>query len=409
MNENNAPTQGLRFTVVGMNDEQSPLFTPEVQGLIAQHRIFSGGRRHRELVAALLPADAVWIDIVVPLTEVYHQYQELNEPVLVFASGDPLFFGYTTTLMREFPGLVSRTFPSFSSLQMLAHSLRLPYHDMRVVSLTGRPWHELDRALIERAAKVGILTDRKNTPARIAQRMLDYGYSNYQMHIGVRLGGSREEVYSLPLTEVVAQEFEHPNCLIIEDTKPTHYAAPIGLHELDFFPLNGRVKMITKMPVRLVSLSLLELEHRRSFWDVGFCTGSVSIEAKLRYPHLVVTSFEVRPEGKELMEINTRRFHAPGIDYHIGDFLSQDLDALPRPEAAFIGGHGGRLIEFVERLTTLMGEDGILVFNSVSSETLDLFREAIKRVGWHISYETLLTVDEHNPITILQAKGRSAS
>lgn len=392
-----------------MNDEQSPLFTPEVQGLIAQHRIFSGGRRHRELVAALLPADAVWIDIVVPLTEVYHQYQELNEPVLVFASGDPLFFGYTTTLMREFPGLVSRTFPSFSSLQMLAHSLRLPYHDMRVVSLTGRPWHELDRALIERAAKVGILTDRKNTPARIAQRMLDYGYSNYQMHIGVRLGGSREEVYSLPLMEVVAQEFEHPNCLIIEDTKPTHYAAPIGLHELDFFPLNGRVKMITKMPVRLVSLSLLELEHRRSFWDVGFCTGSVSIEAKLRYPHLVVTSFEVRPEGKELMEINTRRFHAPGIDYHIGDFLSQDLDALPRPEAAFIGGHGGRLIEFVERLTTLMGEDGVLVFNSVSSETLDLFREAIKRVGWHISYETLLAVDEHNPITILQAKGRSAS
>ena len=392
-----------------MNDEQSPLFTPEVQGLIAQHRIFSGGRRHRELVAALLPADAVWIDIVVPLTEVYYQYQELNEPVLVFASGDPLFFGYTTTLMREFPGLVSQTFPSFSSLQMLAHSLRLPYHDMRVVSLTGRPWHELDRALIERAAKVGILTDRKNTPARIAQRMLDYGYSNYQMHIGVRLGGNREEVYSLPLTEVVAQEFEHPNCLIIEDTKPTHYAAPIGLHELDFFPLNGRVKMITKMPVRLVSLSLLELEHRRSFWDVGFCTGSVSIEAKLRYPHLVVTSFEVRPEGKELMEINTRRFHAPGIDYHIGDFLSQDLDALPRPEAAFIGGHGGRLIEFVERLTTLMGEDGVLVFNSVSSETLDLVREAIKRVGWHISDETLLAVDEHNPITILQAKGRSAS
>ena len=392
-----------------MNDEQSPLFSTEIRELIGKHKVFSGGRRHRELVADRLPADAVWIDIIVPLTDVYRQYQELNAPILVFASGDPLFFGYTTTLMREFPGLVSRTFPSFSSLQMLAHSLRLPYHDMRVVSLTGRPWHELDRALIERAAKVGVLTDLKNTPARIAQRMLDYGYSNYQMHIGVRLGGSREEVYSLPLTEVVAQEFEHPNCLIIEDTKPTNYAAPIGLHELDFFPLNGRVKMITKMPVRLVSLSLLELEHRRSFWDVGFCTGSVSIEAKLRYPHLVVTSFEVRPEGKELMEINTRRFHAPGIDYHIGDFLSQDLDALPRPEAAFIGGHGGRLIEFVERLTTLMGEDGVLVFNSVSSETLDLFREAIKRVGWHISYETLLTVDEHNPITILQAKGRSAS
>ena len=406
MDEKNLTTQGLRFTVVGMNDEQCPLFSPEVQQLIAQHRVFSGGRRHRELVADILPAGAVWIDIIVPLSAVYQEYRALDEPVLVFASGDPLFFGFTTTLMREFPGQVAQTFPSFSSLQMLAHSLRLPYHDMRVVSLTGRPWLELDRALIERVAKVGVLTDKKNTPALIAQRMIDYGYTGYQMHIGVRLGGSREEVYSLPLHEVVGREFGHPNCLIIEDPQPTVYDAPIGLQELDFFPLNGRVNMITKMPVRLVSLSLLELERRRSFWDVGFCTGSVSIEAKLRYPHLLVTSFEVRPEGKELMEVNSRRFHAPGIDYHIGDFLSQDLESLPRPEAAFIGGHGGKLIEFVERLTALMGADGVLVFNSVSEETLALFREAIERVGWHISYETLLTVDTHNPITILQAKGK---
>ena len=164
--------------------------------------------------------------------------------------------------------------------------------------------------------------------------------------------------------------------------------------------------MITKMPIRLVSLSLLELERRRSFWDVGFCTGSVSIEAKLRYPHLTVTAFEVREEGTELMETNSQRFHAPGIDYHIGDFLAQPLESLPRPEAAFIGGHGGRLPEFVARLAELMGEDGIIVFNSVSEETLQLFRDSIAEIGWAITYETRLAVDSHNPITILQAKGR---
>ena len=388
-----------------MNDEIAPQFTSEIQDLIAQHRIFSGGRRHRELVASLLPKGAVWIDIVVPLTEVYEQYRQHDAPVLVFASGDPLFFGYTTTLMREFPGLVRQTYPSFSSLQLLAHALRLPYHDMRVVSLTGRPWHEFDRALIERSPKVGILTDRKNTPSRIAQRMLDYGYTDYRMHVGVLLGGERQETYTLPLEEVVDKDFAHPNCLIIEATKVSQYDAPLGLKELDFFPLNGRVKMITKMPIRLVSLSLLELEKRRSFWDVGFCTGSVSIEAKLRYPHLQVTSFEIREEGEELMQVNSRRFHAPGIDHHIGDFLSQDLDQFPRPEAAFIGGHGGRLPEFVQRLTQIMDSDGVIVFNSVSQETLDSFRTAISSVGWQITYETVLTVDEHNPITILQAKG----
>lgn len=394
----------LTFTVLGMNDEVAPQFTPELQALIAQHRIFTGGRRHRELVSSLLPEGAVWIDIVVPLTAVYDQYRHYDEPVLVFASGDPLFFGYTTTLMREFPGLVRQTVPSFSSLQLLAHALCLPYHDMRVVSLTGRPWHEFDRALIERAPKLGILTDRKNTPARIAQRMLDFGYTDYRMHVGVLLGGERQETYTLALEEVVERAFAHPNCLILEATSAVPYDAPLGLKELDFFPLNGRINMITKMPIRLVSLSLLELEGKRSFWDVGFCTGSVSIEAKLRYPHLQVTSFEIRAEGEELMTTNARRFHAPGIDHYIGDFLEQDLSQLPAPEAAFIGGHGGKLPAFIERLTALMGAKGVIVFNSVSTETLDSFRSAIASVGWHITYETRLAVDDHNPITILQAK-----
>ena len=97
---------GLSFIVLGMNDEEAPQFSPDPQALIAQHRIFSGGRRHHELVAALLPEDALWIDITVPLEDVYAQYRQHDAPVVVFASGDPLFFGFTTTLMREFPGRV---------------------------------------------------------------------------------------------------------------------------------------------------------------------------------------------------------------------------------------------------------------------------------------------------------------
>ena len=43
------------------------------------------------------------------------------------------------------------------------------------------------------------------------------------------------------------------------------------------------------------------------------------------------------------MRINSRRFGAPGITALIGDFLQTDLEALPRPDAVFIGGHGGKL------------------------------------------------------------------
>lgn len=396
----------LRFTVVGMSDEQGSRFDHEILEAISRTRVFSGGKRHHELVAPLLPEGYQWIDVTVPLTDVFDKYRQADEPIFVFASGDPLFFGYTTTLMREFPGLVQKTYPYFNSLQLLCHALTLPYHDMRVCSLTGRPWHEFDRALIERTPKLGVLTDRKNTPGLIAQRMLDYGYDKYRMHIGVRLGGEREELYSLPLSEVATREFEQPNCLIIEATESLEYAAPLGLPEGDFHLLNGRAKMITKMPIRLLSLSMLELHRRRYLWDVGFCTGSVSVEAKLQFPHLHVRSFEIREEGAELMPANSRRFGTPGITYHIGDFMEVDISEYERPEAVFIGGHGGKMNDFVHKIVGHIAEGGVIVFNSVSEETLDLFRSAIAEVGWHIHSEMRIALDAHNPITILQAKAQ---
>ncbi len=396
----------LKFIVVGMSDEEGSRFSPEVLEQINSARIFTGGKRHHELVASLLPKDYIWIDVVVPLSQVFDKYRQYTETIFVFASGDPLFFGYTTTLMREFPNLVVRTYPYYNSLQLLCHALTLPYHDMRVCSLTGRPWHEFDRALIERSSKLGVLTDRKNTPQAIARRMLDYGYHDYIMHIGVRLGGERQELYNLKLDEVVDRVFEHPNCLILEAQKTLDYCAPLGIPESDFHHLNGRSKMITKMPIRLLSLSMLELHKRKTFWDVGFCTGSVSIEAKLQFPHLSVRSFEIRPEGDELMPANSKRFGTPGIEYHIGDFLDCDVSKFERPEAVFIGGHGGQVLDFIKKITQHITENGVIVFNSVSEETLTLFRDAIDVVGWSITNEMRLTLDEHNPITILQAKSR---
>lgn len=394
---------GLHFVVVGISDEGVGELSPEVLEAIGAYRVFSGGKRHYELVAHLLPSEAQWIDVTVPLSEVFDQYRAADCPIFVFASGDPLFFGYTTTLMREFPGRVRHTYPSFNSLQLLAHALTLPYHDMRVCSLTGRPWQEFDRALIERTTKLGVLTDRRNTPSAIAARMLEYGYHSYRMHIGVRLGGQRQELHTLPLEEVAARSFEQPNCIILEATEPLGFAPRLGIPEGEFHLLDGRAKMITKMPIRLLSLSLMELHACRTMWDVGFCTGSVSVEARLQFPHLRITSFEIRGEGDELMRANSRRFGTPGIDYYIGDFMAQDIAELDPPDAVFIGGHGGELMAFLAKLTGKMQGRGRIVFNSVSEGTLTLFREAVLAVGWRIDREMRIALDDYNPITILRA------
>ena len=394
--------RGQHFIVIGMTDDREAWFPPEVHTAIASGRVFSGGKRHHEIVAPLLPEGAEWIDITVPLDAVFNQYKGHPE-VVVFASGDPLFFGFANTLRRELPEAVITVYPSFNSLQLLAHRMQLPYADMRTVSLTGRPWDAFDRALITGERLIGALTDRQKTPAMIVQRMLEYGYDNYRMTVGECLGNrEKERIRTLSLSETLEAEFAFPNCLILERTAlRTH---PFGLPERDFALLDGRVNMITKMPIRLLTLSRLDLARRTSFWDIGFCTGSVSIEARLQFPQLQVTSFEIREAGRELLEQNARKFGAPGIRMVIGDFLEVDLSTLPAPDAVFIGGHGGKLPEMLRRIDDVLLPGGIIVFNAVSEQSQTLFREGAAAIGRTVTGAMHVTVDDFNPITILSAE-----
>ena len=403
----------MKFYVIGITDKPHPFFPPEVLEVIQSGHTFSGGKRHHEIVQEYLPEGAEWIDITVPLEKVFEQYKlsTVNcqlSTIIVFASGDPLFFGFANTIQRKMPDAEIKVFPTFNSLQMLAHRLVIPYHDMRIVSLTGRPWQEFDRALIEGATKIGVLTDKEHTPATIAQRMLDYGYTDYQMHVGEHLGNpALERVTTLSLEEAAQQKFALPNCLILHSPHSLH---PLfGIPDNEFTLLDGREKMITKMPIRLLTLQALDLTHRHTLWDIGFCTGSISIEARLQFPHLHIEAFEIRPECEAIIRENARRFHAPGINIHMGDFLETDISALPCPDAVFIGGHGGHLKEIMAKVLTVLPPDGIIVFNSVTSPVVptnsrQIWDEACDKLGLTQASPLRIQLNDYNPIDILTCK-----
>ena len=405
----------MKFIVIGITDHPHPFFPPEVMDVIRQGKVFSGGKRHHEIVGPLLPEDAEWIDITVPLDAVFEQYKaqsSMLKAITVFASGDPLFFGFANTIRRRMPEAEIVLYPSFNSLQLLAHRLMMPYHDMRIVSLTGRPWPEFDKALMEGAGKMGVLTDREHTPAAIAQRMLDYGYIYYKMYVGEHLGNpSQEKVSTLSLEEAARREFSMLNCVILESAShlPSVISHPFGIPDAAFTLLDGREKMITKMPIRLLTLQALDLPKRRVLWDIGFCTGSVSIEARLQFPHLHIEAFEIRPECEAIIHENARRFGAPGISIHIGDFLEADIAALPRPDAVFIGGHGGHLKNIMAKVLAVLAPDGVIVFNSVTSpkvptDSKKLWDEACAELGLQQFPPQRIQLNDYNPIEILSCK-----
>ena len=410
----------LKFIIIGITDNPKPFFPPEVMEVIKNGKVFSGGKRHHEIVAPYLPADAQWIDITVPLDAVFEQYRLQSfhpstlPSIVVFASGDPLFFGFANTVQRKMPNAEIVVYPTFNSLQMLAHRLVIPYHDMRIVSLTGRPWQEFDRALIERADKIGVLTDREHTPSAIAQRMLEYGYDQYAMYVGEHLGNTeKERVTTLSLQEAAVCEFSHPNCLILSTLAPHHSPKPFGIPDSSFTLLDGRTKMITKMPIRLMTLQALDLPRRHTLWDIGFCTGSISIEARLLFPHLHIDAFEIRPECESIIQENMRRFGAPGIHIHMGDFLHCQFpfanSPLQRPDAVFIGGHGGHLKEIMTKVVSVLADDGCIVMNSViapkvTTDSQQLWNEACEALGLQQEAPVRIQLNDHHPITILKCR-----
>ncbi|MCT4637959.1 MAG: precorrin-6y C5,15-methyltransferase (decarboxylating) subunit CbiE [Bacteroidales bacterium] len=390
----------MKYTVVGIPDKLIDI-NREVSDTIASHKYFSGGKRHYNIVKHILPENHIWIEITVPIDGLIKRYSEIDSDMVVFASGDPLFYGFANTLLSRIPDADVVVKPYFNSLQMLAHRVPMPYQDMKIVSCTGRPWKELDNALIRGEEKIGVLTDRKKTPDVIAKRLIEFGYTNYKVIVGEQLGNDNEAIHHLSLNETSDRTFSDLNNLIL--IKEHNRIKYFGIPETEFNILDGRPKMITKMPVRLTTLAMMELNRREVFWDIGFCTGSVSIEVRLQFPHLDIFAWEKRANSEQLISSNIIKFGAQGIDYCEADFINSNLDSIKQPDAIFIGGHGGRMRDIFTKVYNRLKTGGVLAINSVSESSKQEFRTLTQEFGFKSVNEQIVQSNDDNPITIIVA------
>lgn len=388
------------FHIIGIGNRKAD-FSGELLSLIESHAVFSGGNRHHELVAHLLPEGYTWLPVQSPMELLFESYEQLGQTVVVFASGDPLFYGIANTLRSKYPDAEIHTYPYFSSIQLLVHRANLNSNLLQTVSVHGRSWAALDEVLIQQKPLIGILTDQEKNPSAIAKRLLEYGYTNYSIWIAEDLEGEHEQVRHLEPREAGNSVFHPLNCVILK--KESHRHIDFGIKDVSFEGLKGRPNMITKMPVRLCSLHALDLAARSVLWDVGFCTGSLSIEAKLRFPQLEIHAFEKRTECLQILQHNQNNFGVPGINAYIGDIFETDLDQLSKPRAVFIGGHGGRLRELLQMIDRYLLADGTVVINAVQDASISDFIAFSRLLNWKMDEPLKLKVDGHNEITILKA------
>ncbi len=390
----------IDFYLIGISNHPTPKWSDEILSLIEKSTVFSGGKRHYELVKSYLPKNHSWIEISGKMDVLVQQYKTFDVSIVVFASGDPFFYGFGNTLQRLLPDVKLTAFPYFNSIQLLCHKTQTNYNNLTAISVHGRDWSALDEALINRCELIGVLTDNKKTPAAIAKRMLQYGFDNYTIIVGETLDGDNEHIEELDVSTCATKTHHTLNCVLLKQIRPKE--KPFGIPDTAFIPLKNRTNMITKMPIRLSTISSLALRDKDIFWDIGSCTGSVAIEAKQQFPYLKIVAFEKRVECSTIIQKNTERLATPGIEIVIDDFFNLDLKNYPIPDVVFIGGHGGRLQELIQ-IVYQLNPKVRFVTNAVRATSSKIFISALTKLNYTISTDTI-QLNEHNTISIHTAE-----
>ncbi|WP_298545250.1 precorrin-6y C5,15-methyltransferase (decarboxylating) subunit CbiE [uncultured Aquimarina sp.] len=393
-------TEHIDYYLIGISNHPTPVWNNEVLQLIKESSVFSGGKRHYELVKSYLPKNHRWIEISGKMDALIEQYKMVEVAIIVFASGDPFFYGFGNTLQRLLPNAKLKAFPYFNSIQLLCHKTQTNCNNLIAVSVHGRDWSALDEALINRNELIGILTDHKKTPAVIAKRMLQYGFDNYSIVIGESLDSDTEHIEELDVSTCTTKTHHRLNCVLLKRIRSKEKL--FGIPDAAFIPLENRVNMITKMPIRLSTINALALQGKSVFWDMGSCTGSVAIEAKQQFPRVKIVAFEKRAECRTIIQQNTERIGTPGIEIVIDDFFNLNLKNFPTPDVVFIGGHGGRLKELIQIVHQLNPEVRF-VTNAVRETSSKIFISALTKLKYTISTNTI-QLNEHNTISIHTAE-----
>jgi precorrin-6Y C5,15-methyltransferase (decarboxylating) len=192
--------------------------------------------------------------------------------------------------------------------------------------------------------------------------LVDAGFRESRVTVMEALGGPRERVTTFAAIDKHQTDFQHPVCVAVEvhgqgAPVPKASGRPDALFETD--------GVMTKRPVRAMTLSALAPVSGELLWDIGGGSGSVAIEWLLADTHCEAITIEPRKDRVALIGANAT---ALGVDrlQVITGHAPEVLTDLPKPHAVFIG--GGLGAGMIAALETLLPAGTRVVANAVTLE-----------------------------------------
>jgi precorrin-6B C5,15-methyltransferase / cobalt-precorrin-6B C5,C15-methyltransferase len=386
-----APPQGWTVTVVGIGADGWDGLSPAARRAVAGADVLRGSARQLGLVPAGVDAERVpWpspMALAVRALPTAHP----GRRVVVLASGDPMYSGIGTTLVRWFGAAAVDVVPHPSSVTLACSRLGWSVEETTVVSVVWRPL-ELLVPHVTPGRRLVVLGAGTTTPAEVADRLRQWGYGASRLTALAQLGGPGERRF-----DGTAADWAHPetDALVVTAVEVVADAGTVPLPTVPGLPDETYASdgQLTKRDVRAVTLSRLVPLPGQLLWDVGGGAGSIGIEWMRVHPSCRAVAVEARPDRAHRITQNAIRLGVPGLQVVEGQ-APEALGELPAPDAAFVGG-GATVPGVLEACWAALEPGGRLVVNAVTLESEALLVDWRARVGGEL---TRLMVAHAEPV-----------
>lgn len=366
------------LTIIGLGEDGPDGLTGASRAALEAAEIIMGPPRHLSLLPDLPGQRVDWPVPFADGLELLAGYA--GRRVVVLASGDPFWFGAGSVIARRFSRAEWCALPGPSVFSLAAARLGWPLDQVLCLGHHAAPLTRL-RSHLARGVRMIVTLRDGAAVAELGRYLTGLGFGASTLWVMEALGGPREAVTETQ-ADTLTGAFSHPVAVALQiDGDGAALPRASGLAD-GFFDSDG---VMTKRPVRALTLSALAPKPHEMLWDIGGGSGSVGIEWLLSHPTTEAITIEPRADRIGLIKANAI---ALGVDRLrvIEGRAPEALADLPTPDAVFIG--GGLSAALLDWLYGQLLAGTRLVANAVTLES-----EALLIAGHRTRGGTLLRID----------------
>ncbi len=386
------------LTIVGIGEDGAAGLSDGAKAAIAAADIVIGAARHLALMPDLVgEGKAERRPWPVPFESgIDALLAERGRAVVLFASGDPFWYGAGTSVTRHLSPDEWVAHPALSTFTLVAARLGWGIETTACLGLHAAPLTRLRRHAVPGARAIVLVRDGAAVRA-LAEYLSDLGFGASRMHVLEAIGGARERHRETTAATFGLDDVAHPVAVgIVFAGAGVVMPCASGIED-SWFAHDGQ---ITKRPVRALTLSALAPRPGERLWDIGAGSGSVGIEWLLADPSTQALAFEADPVRAARARANAATLGAERLEVIEGR-APEVLAGHAPPDAVFVG--GGLSHALLTDLWTALPAGTRLVANAVTLESEALLGE------WHAVHGgTLLRIELAEAVPLGTRRGWQA-